>query len=109
MTDYDYLAPADAADRRDAERIRRAAQYRERFDPRQRFRPYRVTDDGDREWIAAAGCETELGIVPMLIQLHADGEYASSDHVGVLDTGPWRRGNPGRWVVNPYPERGGIY
>lgn len=83
----------------------RADMRRGRFDPRQRFRPYRIWPTGEREWIAGAGCETELGVVPMLVQLHADGEFTTLDHVGVLDTAGWRRGNPGRWAINPFPER----
>lgn len=92
----------------DEERI--AAERRDRWDGRFRFRPYRIKVGrrgrrlGEQEWIAAAGCPTWGGIVPMLIQLHADGEFRTTDRVGVLDTAGWRRGQPAFWVINPHDD-----
>lgn len=81
-----------------------AAERRDRWDERQRFRPY-VMVEKDHEWLAGAGCPTEAGIVPMLLQLHEDGEFTSFDSVGVLDTLGWRTGKAARWVICPFPER----
>lgn len=72
------------------------------YDARQRFRPYLVKRNGEQVWIAAAGTPTLEGIGGMLQTLMDDGEYDSRDVVGVLDTGPWQDGEPGRWLINPH-------
>jgi hypothetical protein len=82
------------------------AERRAEFDPRQRFRPYRLTrateDARGQEWLAAAGCPTEAGIGLMLVTLKADGEYGDSDSIGILDTAGWEHGSAGSWVINPH-------
>jgi len=74
------------------------------WDPWQRFRPYVVRARG-RDWIAAAGCEMVEGIDPMLDQLREDGEISGRDVITVLDTEPWQRGEPGRWMVATFEKR----
>lgn len=72
------------------------------WDPRQRFRPYRVTARGEQEQIAYAGCETHDGIGCMLVTLKADGEFTEADRVGILDTVGWSTGEAAEWLVNPH-------
>lgn len=90
---------------------RKSDERRERWDPRQRFRPYLVRigkrgkPEGGQEWVAGAGCPTPGGIVTMLITLYLDGEFGHhANRVGVLDTAGWQRGNPGTWVINPHDD-----
>ena len=73
----------------------------ERFDRDLRFRPY-VVRDGTLTWLAGAGTSTETGIVPMLLQLHAEEEFSRRDQVGILDTEKWERGLPATWIISPW-------
>lgn len=86
-----------------------ADERRAEWDPKFRFRPYRLrkgsvpgVDAFGQEWLAGAGCPDEGGIGTMLTTLKGDGEYGDDDRVGILDTADWQRGQPGSWVINPH-------
>ena len=83
------------------------------FDPKQRYRLYqldarRVGRDlvvlSDRQrWVAGAGAETPAGLGLMIVQLNEDGgEIDVALPLGILDTEPWERGEPGVWLANPH-------
>lgn len=76
--------------------------YRAEWDPRQRYRPYKISKDGEQTWVACAGAETAAGMGTMIVTLKEDGEWEDHEAVGVLDTLRWAAGKPGEWIINPY-------
>lgn len=70
------------------------------YDPRHRYRVYRVDADGGRHEIASTG--TKEGIGTTLVTLRAEQEWDDFDRIGVLDTEPRSRGRAGLWIVNPF-------
>lgn len=85
------------------------------FDPRRRYRVYRVVPPHQSARAGAigqttvasppqeiAGCEDYHGIGLMLVTLHEDGEFDGPESIGVMDTGPRQQGNPAVWLINPY-------
>lgn len=71
------------------------------WDPRQRFRPYRLRGR-QQDWLAAAGCPTQDGVGTMLLTLKEDGEFTDNDRVGILDTAAWEEGEAATWLINPH-------
>lgn len=72
------------------------------YDPRQRFRLYRTTPDGDLEHVMAAGADSPAGLGVMLVQFHEEGEIDPADEIGIMDTDAWQVGEPGTWILNPF-------
>jgi hypothetical protein len=77
----------------------KADDYRERWDPRQRFRLYFVENGStpdDRVEVAAT--ETWDGIGTMLRLMTKEAELVGG-RSAILDTALWATGRPGVWVV----------
>jgi predicted mannosyl-3-phosphoglycerate phosphatase (HAD superfamily) len=93
-----------AAVSRDARVRRRQREADERiadFDPHFRYRLYCVVE-GRGVWVAGAGCADREAIGALIETMHDDGEITDTESIGLLDTEPWSRGLPGRWLINPY-------
>jgi hypothetical protein len=76
----------------------RAAEYEEDA----RFRIARVAAEG-QEWVGGGGAQTPAGIMLALQMWTDEGMIDPAvDRLGIMDTGPWQDGEPGRWLINPY-------